>query len=201
MDLLKQNIYPIKIKFKIGTIYNDFIATDSVGNSLGYCKAKIFKFKEHVQIFEDTTQQQLKYEIRADRWLDFNTTYNFSDKNGINLGRLVRKGWRSLWRAEYFLFDEQDKQDVIIKEKNAWTKVFDSLFSEIPILGMFTGYVFNPSYNVTRPDGTLVATIKKQASFFGRSFLINNEAPFEKGEEDRILLGTMMFLLLERRRG
>jgi hypothetical protein len=201
MNYLDQNHYPINVQFKIGTIYNDFTATDSIGNVIGYCKQKIFKFKEHVQIFEDTNQSRLKYEIRANKWLDFNTTYNFTDEHGTNLGRLVRKGWRSLWKAEYFLFDEQDKQDVVIKEKNAWVKVADGLLSEIPVVGLFSGYLFNPSYTITRPDGTLVALIKKAPSFFGRKFTINKEADFEKGEEDRILLGTMMLLLLERRRG
>jgi hypothetical protein len=201
MNYLDQNNYPINVQFKIGTIYNDFTATDAIGNVIGYCKQKIFKFKEHVQIFEDTSQSKLKYEIRANKWLDFNTTYNFNDEHGTNLGRLVRKGWRSLWKAEYFLFDEQDKQDVVIKEKNAWVKVADGLLNEIPILGLFSGYLFNPSYTITRPDGTLVALIKKEPSFFGRKFTINKEATFEKGEEDRILLGTMMLLLLERRRG
>jgi uncharacterized protein YxjI len=201
MDILNDNYYPIKVRFKIGTIYNDFTATDSVGNVIGYCKQKIFKLKEHVQIFEDTNQANIKYEIRANKWLDFNTTYNFSDKAGNNLGRLARKGWRSLWKASYFLYDENDQQDLMLNEKNAWVKVLDALLSEIPILGMFSGYLFNPSYIITRPDGTLVAIIKKEPSFFGRTFTINKEAEFEQGEENRILLGTMMLLLLERRRG
>jgi len=75
------------------------------------------------------------------------------------------------------------------------------LLSEIPILGIFTGYVFNPEYHITRPDGTLVFKLKKQASFFGRKFKLTNEALVEPGEEERILVGLMMMLLLERRRG
>jgi hypothetical protein len=61
--------------------------------------------------------------------------------------------------------------------------------------------MFNPSYIIKRPDGTVVCTLKKEASFFGRKFTLHNEAAFEKGEEDRILLSAMMMLLLERRRG
>ncbi len=75
------------------------------------------------------------------------------------------------------------------------------LFSEIPVLGMLTGYVFNPKYTIKRPDGTLVARIAKERSFFGRRFSIEKLAEFEAGEETRILLGSMMMLLLERRRG
>ncbi|MBP1637775.1 MAG: hypothetical protein H6Q18_564, partial [Bacteroidetes bacterium] len=74
-------------------------------------------------------------------------------------------------------------------------------FSEIPILGMFTGYFFNPSYIVIRPDGTAIARLSKEKSFFGRRFKVNKLAEFETGEEIRILLGLMMMILLERQRG
>ena len=89
----------------------------------------------------------------------------------------------------------------MIQEENGWVKVLDALLGEIPILGMFTGYFFNPSYSVARPDGTLVARLKKQASFFGRKFSVEQVAPFEQGEEQRVVLGLMMMILLERRRG
>lgn len=200
-DLLEQNYYPLHLQFRIATFHNDFTATDSIGNVRAYVKQKLFKLKEHVQVFADTSQTELKYEIRANKWLDFNTSYSFTDASGRNMGRVVRKGWRSIWKAQYLIFDENDQQDLEINEKNAWVKVWDGLFSEIPIVGIFTGYVFNPSYIIKRPDGTVVCILKKQASFFGRKFIISNEASFEKGEEDRVLLSAMMMLLLERRRG
>ena len=72
---------------------------------------------------------------------------------------------------------------------------------EIPVLGMLTGYFFNPSYNVRRPDGTLIAILKKEASFVGRRFKVEKHADVNENEEERILLGLMMMILLERRRG
>ena len=200
-DLLEQNYYPIELKFRVTTLHNDFTATDSIGNVRAYARQKLFRLKEHVQIFGDTSQTELKWEIRANKWLDFNTSYSFTDASGNNLGRVVRKGWKSLWKAQYLIFDEHDNQDLEINEKNGWVKVWDSLLSEIPLLGIFTGYVFNPSYTIKRPDGTTVCELKKQPSFFGRKFTITNDAVFEKGEEDRVLLSTMMMVLLERRRG
>ena len=200
-DLLQSNYYPLELKFKIGTIHNDFIATDALGNTRGYVKQKLFKLKEHVTVFADEQQTEVKFEIKANKWLDFNTSYSFTDANGNPVGRVVRKGWKSIWKSHYIIFDENDQTDLVINEKNAWVKVWDSLFSEIPIAGMFTGYLFNPTYLVTRPDGTIVCSLKKQASFFGRKFLLNLETEFEKGEEDRVLLSVMMMVLLERRRG
>jgi len=43
--------------------------------------------------------------------------------------------------------------------------------------------------------------MKKEPSFFGRKLSIDKLATFESGEEERILLGLMMLILLERQRG
>lgn len=193
--------YPYDFKFRIGTIHNDFTATDATGQTKAFVKQKLFKFKEHVEVFSDESREHLLYNIRANKWLDFNTSYSFTTWDGDNVGRVARKGWRSLWKASYELYDENDQQDLIIHEKNAWVKVIDGLLSEIPIAGIFTGYFFNPTYMVKRPHGTLVATFSKQRSFFGRKFKLIQEAPFENGEEQRVQLGLMMLALLERRRG
>jgi uncharacterized protein YxjI len=200
-DLLDNNHYPLRLKFNIGTIHNDFEATDALGNTRAYVKQKLFKLKDHVVVYSDRNQTDIKFEIKANQWIDFNASFKFTDANGNSVGRIAREGWNSLWKSHYIIFDENEQTDLEIREKNAWVKVWDGLFSEIPILGMFTGYLFNPSYTVKRTDGTLVCTVKKEASFFGRKFTIQQEDKFDKGEEDRILLSIIMMLLLERRRG
>ena len=200
-NYLDNVFYPYNFTFRIGTIHNDFIAKDATGNTKAFVKQKLFKFKEHVEVFSDESRSERLYEIRADKWLDFNTTYTITGTNDRHMGRLARKGWRSLWKASYELYDEKDQQDLVIQEKNAWVKVADSVTSEIPLVGIFTGYIFNPSYTVKRPDGTLVATFTKKPSFFGRNFQLVQDAPFENSEELRIQLGLMMMALLERRKG
>jgi hypothetical protein len=79
--------------------------------------------------------------------------------------------------------------------------VLDSLLIEVPIIGFFTGLIANPKYKICRPGGTIVCLLKKTPSMWGRKFTLSNEVAFEHGEEDRILLGVMMMVLLERRRG
>ncbi len=193
--------FPLNFTFKIGTLANDFTAKDANNETVAYVKQKLFKLKEQVIVYSDEKKTKEMFYIKANKWLDFNTTYNFTSADGTELGKIARKGWKSLMKAQYELYDENEKQDLVIKEENPWAKVFDSLFSEIPIIGMLTGYVFNPKYIITRPDGTLVARISKRKSFFGRRFSIDKLSEFESGEELRVLLGSMMLLLLERRRG
>ncbi len=200
-NYLDNVFYPYDFSFKIGTIHNDFVAKDATGNTKAFVKQKIFKLKEHVEVFSDESRTELLYNIHANKWLDFNSSYSFTQPDGQSVGRLVRKGWKSLWKASYELYDQNDQQDLVIKEKNAWVKVMDGILCEIPVAGLLSGYLFNPSYTVSRPDGTLVATFTKKPSFFGRKFTLTQDASFEAGEEQRIQLGLMMMALLERRRG
>jgi len=193
--------YPIRFVFKISSFANDFMAKDADNKTVAYVRQKMFKLKEDISIFATENRTKLLYKIKADRWLDFSAVYSFTDREGIELGKIARKGWASLWKANYELIDQHEKLQYHIHEENAWVKVFDSLLGEIPILSMFTGYLFNPTYIVTDLDGKPVARLKKEASFFGRKFIVLKLEDIDDDDKERIMLGLMMMILLERRRG
>jgi len=198
---MNANQFPVKLTFKIGTLSNDFVAQDAAGNTIVYVRQKLLKLIEEVQVFNNESRSELMYTIRANRWIDFTATYTFTNRQSYDIGRIVRKGWASLWKAHYEIYDDKQQLDLAVREENPWAKVFDSMLGEIPFLGLLTGYLFHPSYIVTRPNGTPVVRLKKETSFFGRIFTIEKLAEFETGEEERILLGLMMMILLERQRG
>ncbi|MDR0802843.1 hypothetical protein [Fluviicola sp.] len=201
VDLQNLN-YPLKFTFKIGTMSNDFVIEDSNSSTLAYVRQKMFKFIDEIQVFTDTSKTNLEFTIKANKWIDFSATYVFTDKNGIEKGRVARKGWASIWKARYDVYDQNQHLAFHIMEENAWTKVFDSIFGEIPVLGIFTGYVFNPKYIIGRPDGSKVMRLKKNASMFGRKFTLDKiGATNNTSEDEYIVLSLMMMILLERRRG
>lgn len=193
--------FPVKFQFKIGTIANDFTATDANGNVIAYVKQKMFKMKEDIIIYSDESKTKINYQIKADKWLDFSAAYSFFDENGKEFGKIARKGWRSLWKSQYELIDQNQQPQYAINEENGWVKVMDGLLGQIPILSMFTGYFFNPSYLVTNAQSQSVIQLKKDASFFGRNFTLNKVGHLKESDDDRIMLGLMMMILLERRRG
>jgi len=198
---MNQLTFPLQLTFKISTLSNDFVAQDANGSTIAFVRQKMLRLIEEVQVFNNESRTELNYTIRANKWLDFTATYTFTNRAGYETGRLVRKGWSSLWKAHYEIYDEKSQQDLLIREENPWAKVFDSMLGEVPILGFFSGYLFHPSYIVTRPNGTEVVRLTKIPSFFGRKFTIDKLGKFETGEEERVLLGLMMLILLERRRG
>lgn len=198
---MKNLLFPLHFQFKVTTLSNDFTATDAEGRTIAYVRQKMLRFKEEVNVYKNESRSEQAFVIKANQWIDFSATYTFSDDQGREVGRIARKGWSSLWRARYEIFDQDQRQDLIIREENVWAKIMDGLMGEIPVLNFFTGYLFHPAYLVTRPDGTFVVRLKKQPSFWGRKFKVEKLGEFQDGEEDRLVLGLMMMILLERRRG
>lgn len=193
--------FPLDLTFKINTLSNDFVTQDANGITVAYVRQKMLKLIDEIQVYTDESRSELIYTIKANQWLDFSASYAFTDAKGKDIGRVARKGWASLWKANYDIFDEQQIKQLFVREENPWAKVFDTLLSEVPFLNLLTGFFFHPTYSVARPDDTKIARLSKVSSFFGRKFVIEKLAEFEKGEEERILLGLMMMILLERRRG
>lgn len=193
--------YPLDLTFKLLALASQIYIRDANGNLLGYVKQKLFKLKEDINIFTDENQNQLLFNIKADRVLDFSARYNFTGSNGQFLGSIRRKGMRSIWKAHYEISDANNQQVLQFHEENAWTKVFDALVGEIPIVGMFTGYLFNPAYILSRMDNSPVLLMKKQPAFFEGKFQLLPQTQISQNEETLVLLSSLMLTLMERRRG
>jgi len=198
---MKDLKFPLQFTFKISTFSNDFTAKDADDKTVAYVKQKLFKLKEAITIYSDESKAYTNYTIAADRWIDFSAAYSLKDKDGNELGKVARKGWKSLWKAEYHIIDQHEKLQYYIREENPWAKVFDALLGEIPVLSIFTGYLFNPSYKVITEDDKDIVRIKKKPSFFGRRFEVTKLNEIDQDDAERIMLSLMMMILLERRRG
>jgi len=192
--------YPLQLSFQILSVARKLSVIDAAGNLSFFVKQKAFKLKESVTVFADVDQKLPLYELAADRVLDFSASYHFKNTTGTHVGTVRRKGLKSIWRARYDIVNGSSRA-LTIQEANPWAKVCDSLFSEIPILGMFSGYVFHPEYVVAREDGTPVMRLKKEPAFFQGKFSIEKLGAVSEDEETRILLSLIMMVLLEKQRG
>jgi hypothetical protein len=193
--------YPLEFEFKVMALAPQFYVRDAEGKEVAYVKQKLFKLKEDITVFQNESQTTPIYSIKANKWIDWSASYLLSNVEGIQLGRMGRKGARSIWKATYEIFDEKNAFEFKIEEANAFVKVLDGLFSEIPVLGLFTGYMFNPTYNVLNTAGVKVGEFKKEASLLGKKFKFHLHQDIDDVEEERILLSLMMMVLLERARG
>lgn len=192
--------YPLSLSFKIIAISPQLAVTDATGKLVFYVKQKAFKLREHVTVFADREQTTPVAQIKADRLLDISATYGFEDPQGRRFGAVRRAGMKSIWKAHYDVM-KGDTPVFAIREDNAFVKFIDGLLTEIPVLGLISGYVFHPAYSVTRPDGRRVLHVKKRPALFEGKFTIEREGEIAPDEEGVAALAILMMVLLERSRG
>ncbi len=195
--------YPLQLSFKLIALAPQISIVDAQGQPVCYVKQKLFKLKEHVQIFTDSTRSTSLADIRADKVLDWSARYTFTTPAGETLGSVGRKGMRSLFKAHYESFVGADEShDFDIQEENAWAKVGDSLFGSIPLIGILSGYVFHPRYLAKRSNGTPAMRLAKQPALWEGKFTIEKlDDSLTNTEELNLMLSFLMLLMLERSRG
>ena len=195
--------YPLNLKCKIIAISPQIYVTDSDENPVLYVKQKFLKLKEHVELFTDKTKEKKLCDIRASGIIDWSASYDFTDENNNPFGGIRRKGLKSLWRARYEIYSSSadGSTEFSVSEKSVFTRILDGLFGQIPIIGFLTGYVANPSYLVTDNSGKTVMELIKQPALWEGKFTIEARSELSAQQQTRILVGLIMMVLLEGKRG
>ncbi len=194
--------FPLSIRFRILTIHPQMVVREAGGAVIGYVQQSLWAFKEAVTVYADESKSTPIYQINADRIIDFNANYAITSAAGADLGHVRRHGMRSLWRAAYdIVAPGRDAAEFQVSEKSAFVRLVDGLIGEIPVIGLLTGLFLQPVYYITRGDGTQVATMSKRRSLLETDFTIEQNQPLDDAERERVLLGLMMIILLERSRG
>ena len=195
--------FPITLRMKVMAIAPQFYVRDKHNRQIAYVRQKLFKLKEDIRVFADEQQTRLMYSIKADRIIDFNAAYNLMDaQTGQAFGSLRRKGMRSLWKAAYEVHDEHGQPLYFISEESAFMRLLDGIFSELPIIGLLSGYVFNPSYLVKNGSGKTVMRMKKQPALWEGVFKMEAfSKSLSPADQKRLMLGLFMVVVLERLRG
>lgn len=115
-DSLQLNQYLIRRKvFKIfGASFKIF---DTQGNLRLFIKQKAFKLREDIRIYSDETMTDELLLIKAKKVIDFSSTYEvFDSKSNEKVGSLRRRGFKSILKDEWIVFDSLDQEIGRIKE-------------------------------------------------------------------------------------
>jgi len=186
----------LDLSFKIVTIGTRIRIKDAAGRQVAFVRKQKFKLKENVGVYSDEAQNSLLFRMKADRMMDFSARYAISGPDGHPIGAVGRRGVKSLWSSAYVLDDAYGTEAGSIREENAWTKVLDGVMESLPLGGLF----FNPAY-LAELYSRDVLRVQKQPSVLESSFRIDRLADFSEEEEDLLLAGIIMMVLLERDRG
>lgn len=192
--------FPLQLRFKLLALSPQIYVEDAGGRMLCYVKQKLFRLREKVEVYADASRSRLLCTIQADRIIDFNACYEFRAPDGTILGKVRRKGMRSLWRAYYEVLDGAGNVSYAIREENPMVKVMDGIFDQLPVVGMFSGYVFHPRYAILRGEEKVMTVVKNRA-FLESRFAISEDVQVKESDQMVVILSLLMFVLLERSRG
>lgn len=190
--------YPLELSFKILAFAPQIYVRDAAGREVCYVKQQLFKLKEKIRVYADSSMRQLLAEISADRIIDFSARYTFTDPSGAAFGSVQRKGLKSLWRSHYEV-EIDGRVEFTLREANPWSKMMDGIFGEIPLVGLLSGYLFHPRYHVLTSAGDVLYTLRKRAAFLEGRFVLEKTGPHEG--DITIVMAVLMMILLERDRG
>lgn len=192
--------YPLNLLFKITTFSNDFTAKDASGNTIFYVREKMFKLRDHINVFRDESKKEVLYDLVSNKIIDFQQTYTITNAQKQIIGKVRKKTFRSVFKATYYLQDADGKHVYTIRERSATVRFFDSIFGELPLIGMLSGYVFNPKYVVVDLNGKELMEMSKKPSFWGRKFDVHKltNQPFN---EEQVVLSLSLMIIQQRDRG
>lgn len=113
-----------------------FYIMDEAGEVVGYSSQKAFKLKEDIRIYTDDSMTEELLVIKARSIIDFGATYDVTDPNDDDrtVGSYRRKGWTSLVRDEWMIFDEDENEIGKIQEDSTGLAIVRRLVGAIALL-------------------------------------------------------------------
>lgn len=173
-------------KRKILAIAPTFEIFDATGQQpIVFCQEKLFKIKDDIRIFSDSSKKVELLRIKQRNIMDWAGIFDVTDPaTGQKLGAWKRKGWRSFARDEWMMCDQNDQQvGRIIETGTAWIRRF---FKFIP-------YTFN--FEVM---GQPVGTFNQAFSFIGYKAMMDI-TPWQGLHVDRRMAfaGALLLMAIE----
>ena len=193
-------MYPLTYNFKRIAITNKVTVKNASGEVVLYAHQKLLNIKERILLYSDVEQTNAIGELRADRIIDFSPIQIFTDASGTVVTKVARKGAKSIWRANYEIMDAAEHVYFRVREEKAWIKVVDTLIGEIPIIGLFAGYVFNPTYLLMNENDAVVGKITKKPSFLESNYILELDNP-SMNKAELLPVAIMTVVTRERARG
>lgn len=105
------------MRAKVFDLVPQFFVFDEDRQIVGYCRQKLFRFREELVLFTDRSRETVLLRIKARQIIDFGATYDVLLPSGQPIGSLRRKGLKSTFvRDEYAVYDESGAEIATLQE-------------------------------------------------------------------------------------
>lgn len=164
------------------------------GAMVGYCKQKAFRLREDLRVFTGQDQKEELMRIAARSIIDFSTTYDVLLPDGSSLGSLRRRGMRSIIRDTWELFDAGGAPIAKLEERGSFLSVMRRLHELFALLSP-------QRFDITRPDGTRVASLRQHFNLFVYRLGVSIHAEDETIDDLLVLAAGILIAAIEGRQG
>lgn len=175
-------------RFTFGRQYR---VLDDRGQLVAYCKQKVFRLREDIRFYTGEDQKVELFRLATAKIIDWNANFSVTDSaTGQVLGHLRRKGWKSVLKDEWVVFDGQGQHLGNLHEEGGWKAAARRAGYVFGALGEVFGMFFPYKYHLMiGPEGTQreAGTIQERRQFFGDTYDLHRDvnAPVD----GRVLIG------------
>lgn len=190
--------YPLILRFKRGPFAAQIRVTNASGALVFYVKQKLLARIDDVIVYADHKQSQELYRISLEHRDTRAGHFQLTDQKGVRFASLKREGRHRLWKPRHWIYSSHGAE-MVICDICPFLHVMDTLWEFIPIVNLFHGGIFHPTYHVTNDrDNTLVIMrVKKKPSFREEKFVVEKIAEIGHEEQITVILSLIMMLLLD----
>jgi len=183
------------IRRKIFVLFGaSFQIFDDHNRLVGFCRQKAFKLREDFRICTDPTLSKELLRIKARNIIDWAATYDVMTPEGMTLGALRRKGFKSMIRDSWLVFDPSGTQIATLQEDSAGM-AFVRRF--VPL-----GNVLFPSrYHLVDGEGNHMATFRQHFNIFVYRLGVAIHAEDETIDDLLVLATGCLIAAIEGRQG
>jgi hypothetical protein len=173
-----------------------FYLLDEAGNVIGYSSQKAFKLKEDIRVYTDDSMSEELLVIKARNIIDFGATYDVTDPADDDrvIGSYRRKGWTSLVRDEWMIFDADEDQIGKIQEDSTGLAIVRRIFGGIALL------IAPQEYSV-EIDGAKVANMATSRNPFIYKLNVTLEDDADGADPRLLLAGAILLAAIEGQQG
>ncbi len=183
------------IRAKVFDLVPQFYIYDHEGLLVGYCRQKLFKFKEEVVIYTERSRETELLRIKARNIIDFTANYDVKLPNGVAIGSLRRKALKSTFvRDEYVVYDDDGIEIALLQE--------DSTFRALFRRGIDAAAAFMPQrFRLNTHDGREIARFRQHFNPFIYKLSIAVLEDHEHLDDLMIIAIGVLAAVIERRQG
>lgn len=175
---------------KVIALVGKISVMDPSGAVVAFSRQKAFKLREEVRVFTDEAESSLLFTIKARSIIDFGATYDISTPDGMRVGSLRRKGFKSMFKDQWLVLGSQESVDGSLDEAGGTGLALARRF--IPLVAWF----MTQDYTMTMSDSQ-VAAFQRNRNPFVSKLAVQVTPGATRPQRMFVLAAAVLMLIIE----